>query len=738
MNKKQVIFLQIIRPGGTQNYDIHKSEFLLGRGDTSEVPIKDTGISREHIFIRLDENLIQVKDLNSSNGTFVNATQLKPMDLHPVFPNDLISFGNSELQIKVKMVEVSIDVDQEVELAIKKNEPPKVNVDLSVFPKTDEDFGMNFKNIGLQQPKNETAGDKAKEIIKQAEYIKHSIIKSAEVFKAKTINEANLLIKKAKDEAYQEYQRLVDRLLSDTKNQMAEMKTETEIMLDEKRLHAAEEIQNLWKEHNQVIALDKKNQLEIIEKENSITLELASEKLKSQMFAERNKLITDAENEIVQQKRLQQIKYENENAEHLSRLKIHTDQLKKIQNAIDENSQALNLLVAKKDDSEVALSKVISQLKQENENLEFVTNALNQKAETHKKVEAELLHHKEVRNKWQTEKTNTEKTLKDLNHNYSLLTEKKQNLEEEINNLNKRSDDLSKQAKEKVESEYRLLRDAEAKKFADYKANELKELQSIRDSHANAIKKFSVDLSLEIATKIEMLSKKSGNSNFDFDKSFELINSVIQIKSAVTTGSESTHSEQIDSWKKRNSKEIFYRTSVGFVAGLVSIFMLNMVYQKINTDPVQKELARLNLERKQREVENQFIPEKSNKYFDSYVDTTLYTENFAETYLDDKAQQEWVKFASNYFLRQWKVDEEKVIQVISNSRAFVQNIDQMKPTLKKNRIAADIAKMKSQEDEYTKNQGIILGTNVKYEAFKKLEKDFFSKKIKQRSPAQQK
>ncbi len=738
MNKKQVIFLQIIRPSGTQNYDIHKSEFLLGRGETSEVPIKDTGISREHVFIRLDENLIQIKDLNSSNGTFVNATQLKPMDLHPIFPNDLISFGNSQLQIKLKIVEVSVDIDEEVELAIKKNEPEKVNVDLSVFPKTEDDFGMNFKNIGLQPPKNETAGDKAKEIIKQAEYIKHSIIKSAEVFKAKTINEANLLIKKAKDEAYQEYQKLVDQLLGETRNQLAEMKTETEIMLDDKRLHAAEEIQNLWKEHNQVIALDKKTQLEIIEKENSITLDLASEKLKAQMFAERNKLITDAENEILQQKRLQQIKYENENAEHLSRLKIYTDELKKVQSLIAENNQAVTILVSKKDDAEVALSKITSQLKQENENLEFVTTNLNLKTETHKKVESELLHHKEVRNNWQIEKTKTEKELKDLNHAFSLLSEKKQNIEEEIKNLNKRFEDSNKQAKEKVDTEYRLLREAEAKKFADYKANELKELQSIRDSHANAIKKFSVDLSLEIATKIEMLAKKSGSTNFEFDKNFELINSVIQIKSAVTTGSESAHSEQIDSWKKRNSKEIFYRTSLGFVAGLFAVFMMNVVYKKINTDPVQKELARLNLERKQREIENQFVPEKVNKYFDSYVDTTLYTENFPETYLDDATQQEWVKFASQHFLRQWKVDEEKVIQVVANSRAFVQNVEEIKPTLKKNRIAADIAKLKAQENENSSNQGKILGTNVKYEAFKKLEKDFFLKKMQQRLPAQQK
>ncbi len=736
--KKQIIFLQVIRPEGTQNYDIHKSEFVLGRGDTSEVPIKDNGISREHVYFKFDDNLIQIKDLNSSNGTFVSATKLNPQELYPVFPNDLVSFGNSQLQIKAKIIEIDSEVEEEVELAIKKEEFRKSPLDLSVFPKADEDFNVNFKNVGLQAPKNESASEKSKEIIKQAEYIKHSILKSAEVFKAKTINEANLQIKKAKDEAYFEYQKLVDRLLEDTKMQLAEMKIETEVMLDEKRLHAAEEIQNLWKEHNQVITQDKKNQLEILDKENSVTLQLSSEKLKSEMFAERNKIITDAENEILQQKRLVQIKFENENTEHLNRLKIYTDELKKTQESIKDLQNNLNTLIASKNDAEVELSKVNSLLKQENENLDFVSRTLSDKTEAHKKVEAELASFNEVRTQLISEKLLLEKTIKELNQSYALLAEKKQQLLEDIKILQKNTEDASLQAKEKVEKEYRQLQEIEAKKFADFKANELKDLQKIRDSHADAIKKFSVDLSLEIATKVELLAKKNGNTNFDFDKSFELINSVIQIKSAVTTGSESAHDQQIDSWKKRKNKETMYRVSSGFVAGIFAVFLATTFYKKMNTDPVQLELARLNLERKQREVENKFVPELVGKYFDSYVESTLYTEDFPQTYLDDSLQQEWVKYASSYFLRHWKVEEEKIIQVSSNSRAFVQSIEQAKPLLKKNRIAAEIVKMKAQEDENTKNQALILGTNVKYEAYKKLEKEFFMQKIQRRIPANQK
>jgi hypothetical protein len=141
------------------------------------------------------------------------------------------------------------------------------------------------------------------------------------------------------------------------------------------------------------------------------------------------------------------------------------------------------------------------------------------------------------------------------------------------------------------------------------------------------------------------------------------------------------------------------------------------------------------LEKKQRDRENTFVPQKVTQYYDTYVDATLYTDNFPETYLDDANQQEWVNYATKYFLRQWKVEEEKVIKVIANSRALVQSIENTKSTLKKDRIKNDLEKLKEMEKESIDSQSLVLGTNVKYEAYKKLEKEFFSQRVQRRLPA---
>jgi len=207
------------------------------------------------------------------------------------------------------------------------------------------------------------------------------------------------------------------------------------------------------------------------------------------------------------------------------------------------------------------------------------------------------------------------------------------------------------------------------------------------------------------------------------------------VKSAINTGSESKHAEQLDDWKKRKRKENMSLISTGFAIGIVAVFVANFGYKRLNTDPVQEELARMAIERKKNAEANVYVPQKTGQYYDSYVEATLYTDNFTETYLDNDVQQEWVSYATKYFLRQWKVEEEKVIKVIANSRALVQNIEESKPTLKKDRIKQDLEKLKTMEKESITAQSDVLGTNVKYEAYKKLEKEFFSQRIQRRAPA---
>lgn len=815
-NKKNIIIIQAITPEKTQTYEIDKSEFIFGRGGKSDVIIRDVGISREHLKIKLAEDKILVMDLKSVNGTYIDGHRINRNQYIMVPAYSIISFGKCALTLKVhaesrtleeqtqalasdkgltttaiattvntainhpsqnpvgdlvgnltsnstsnstdsfardpavhanneeskpvvdavagKAVEkvISEVVSKSIEVSNYKN-----MIDLSAFPKTEEEHRLNFKNVGLDLPKYKNPGQHAKEIIEEAEYQKHAIIKSAEVFKSKTINEARILSKKASDESYVEYKKLVDSLLDNTRIELKKLRTDTEIVLSEKRLQANEDIQKMWEEHENQVRIDKEKQYSTFEKENKIKLDLALEKARSDIFAERHKLLAEAEAEILKKRLAYRVEFENEKTEHVMRIKMYTQELQKIQESTEENKKIYQESSNQKDTAEQELFKIMSQLKSEKENLTLISNSFKETQENQKLMEQKLAVFSETRNRTVVEIEKAQEELKNINLNFSNLSEKKQLLAEEIENMANTLKDAKTKAKSEVESTYAHLKQEEAKKFDDYKANQLKELQKIRDAHSDSIKNFSVDLSQEITTKLELLAAKNGYTKFDFEKHFELINSVIQIKGAINTGSESKHVQQLESWKNRKRQENFSLITKGFAAGLICVFLGKMAYDRLSIDPLKEKLARIASENKKRIAENKYTPTKTGIYYDNYVETTLFTENFVDVYLDKNIQSEWVNYATKYFLRQWKIDEEKVIKVISNANALVQNINESIPQIKKTQYKTDIAKLKELEDEYVQQQAAILGTHVKYEAYKKIEKEFFQSKMRERAPAGQ-
>ncbi len=811
-SQKQIIILEAILPNKTQTYEIDKSESIFGRGGKSDIVVRDAGISREHMKIKLVNGVPHVMDLGSLNGVYVDGYKINLETFVAVHPNYVLTFGKCAVRVKISVpspvsddtalikpaelapdpkapeateqytqhpeqpeLPINVQPQQKAETAIYEPPPPEVKpepkpdivveakpeplpeakpeaaenanstdspvfnklMNLSAFPKTEEDYRLNFKNVGLDLPKYKNPGEHAKEIIQEAEYQKYAIIKNAEVAKSKIVNDTRILSKKASDEAYVEYKKLVDHLLDTTRKELKKLRTDTEVLLDGKRLQANEEIQRLWQEHDDLIRKDKETQMSTFEKENKMKLDLSIEKTRSDMFAERHKLLTDAETEVLKKKIAYQADFENEKNEHTKRAKIYGEELTKTQESIEEAKKIFKDAKTLKDAAQLELSKVTSLLKAEKENLQIITDSFKETQESHKVIENELASFTQTKNASQMEITQAKAELVKLNSMFSILSEKKQLLDEELHKLNDQVKDSKTKAKAEVESEYSNLKAQEAKKFDDFKANELKELQKIRDAHNDSIKNFSVDLSQEIATKLELLAAKNNTEKFNFEKNFELINSVIQIKGALNTGSESKHAQQLENWKNRKRKEDYSLMSKGFMMGLVLIFAGKFIYGKLHIDPVKEEMAQLALENKRRDIENKYVPDKSEKYYDNYVETTLFTERFSEVYLDSRNQQEWVTYATRYFLRQWKVEEEKVISVISNSNALVQNINESIPGLKKSRFKNDIAKMKEMEDEYVQKQANILGTNVKYEAYKKIEKEFFRAKIQGRVPASQ-
>ena len=83
--------LRLISPDGTQSYDLRDGvPLIVGRAPTCDLPVFDPTISRRHAELVGDGDALRIRDLGSSNGTFINGARIEQAT---AALDDLIAFG---------------------------------------------------------------------------------------------------------------------------------------------------------------------------------------------------------------------------------------------------------------------------------------------------------------------------------------------------------------------------------------------------------------------------------------------------------------------------------------------------------------------------------------------------------------------------------------------------------------------------------------------------------------------
>lgn len=78
-----------------KRYQVFRFPFRIGRMEANDVVLDDPTVSRFHAEIYREGRHFYIRDLGSTNGTFVNGKELRVKRLNP---NDIISCGNSRLR----------------------------------------------------------------------------------------------------------------------------------------------------------------------------------------------------------------------------------------------------------------------------------------------------------------------------------------------------------------------------------------------------------------------------------------------------------------------------------------------------------------------------------------------------------------------------------------------------------------------------------------------------------------
>jgi CheY-like chemotaxis protein len=84
-----------------EQFEFYKDSVLVGRSKRADLILNDTAISSEHLRILMKEDAVEVEDLGSKNGSFLNQ---QPVDRASITTGDRIQLGKSELEIKLELI----------------------------------------------------------------------------------------------------------------------------------------------------------------------------------------------------------------------------------------------------------------------------------------------------------------------------------------------------------------------------------------------------------------------------------------------------------------------------------------------------------------------------------------------------------------------------------------------------------------------------------------------------------
>jgi adenylate cyclase len=97
--------LTLRTPGGKPHkYEVRPGENIIGRNPDNDLIIEDNSASRNHaeVFYDPDGEILSIRDLNSTNGTYLNLEKIH--DVRDLKHNDIIRIGGSLIQVTNKSV----------------------------------------------------------------------------------------------------------------------------------------------------------------------------------------------------------------------------------------------------------------------------------------------------------------------------------------------------------------------------------------------------------------------------------------------------------------------------------------------------------------------------------------------------------------------------------------------------------------------------------------------------------
>lgn len=99
MSMENTSLRRIVKDGPRDEYMLTQGNVSIGSGASADILIKDSGISRLHARLTKEGEMCFIKDMNSTNGTWVNEHRLSVYEMCPVKNGDIIRLAQSRFEL---------------------------------------------------------------------------------------------------------------------------------------------------------------------------------------------------------------------------------------------------------------------------------------------------------------------------------------------------------------------------------------------------------------------------------------------------------------------------------------------------------------------------------------------------------------------------------------------------------------------------------------------------------------
>ncbi len=326
--------------------------------------------------------------------------------------------------------------------------------------------------------------------------------------------------------------------------------------------------------------------------------------------------------------------------------------------------------------------------------------------------------------------------LRDQNEGLKKLEEKKKQILLECENIRKSADEYAQTKKQETDEQ---LREFE-KTLQQKKEKESSVLDEVK-------KKINLEIESEQANFRMLLSENKHrfsesltqflqvysveNPEFDFKKPKN--DDVEKFKKAFHQNILKEIGEEVDAGPLKGRKK---SRAPQFALAAMSFLLAVLFIPKLLPDPWNEKVSLLSYfdieksssrfiaslqEQRERKVETQ----KVKQIFESYVVSTLLTENFYESRKDDDYLKNWYRKAQKDFFKKYRVPEERMIQLLAKETSLVSSLQDLLSQSHPDYFSITYGKMKNLEQKSLNEMKQSLGNDLAFVEFIEVSRTFF-------------